>query len=244
MCLSIFPDSVKSRLNQSQREELGLIEQAYDNPHEALSRIKRHLLTQRAFKEVKHLILSIDTLLEAVRHFRSVVMDAGSPETTAHAHQCCRFQGYPKAVPSRMKSTMREPASMTTDKGSRRVTSYFYSALWTCGCRCWTCSFVLLYLPCHSLLKPLNGLPLVLSSFCLQRDKFAIDSLPPLELIHLFCQCFLFVDCSCPHFKWYHSLQSGTISSTLNVLCLFNFGVDHLLKLPVHLSSQGGKEKL
>ena len=46
--------SVKSRLNQSQREELGLIEQAYDNPHEALSRIKRHLLTQRAFKEVNY----------------------------------------------------------------------------------------------------------------------------------------------------------------------------------------------
>ncbi|KAJ0402534.1 hypothetical protein P43SY_000797 [Pythium insidiosum] len=44
--------AVNSRLNQSQREELGLIEQAYDNPHEALSRIKRHLLTQRAFKEV------------------------------------------------------------------------------------------------------------------------------------------------------------------------------------------------
>ena len=43
--------SVKSRLNQSQREELGLIEQARDNPHEALSRIKRHLLTQRAFKK-------------------------------------------------------------------------------------------------------------------------------------------------------------------------------------------------
>lgn len=46
--------SVKSRLNQSQREELGLIEQAYDNPHEALSRIKRHLLTQRTFKEVSY----------------------------------------------------------------------------------------------------------------------------------------------------------------------------------------------
>ncbi|KAL0429775.1 UNVERIFIED_CONTAM: Pre-processing-splicing factor 8A [Sesamum radiatum] len=43
--------SVAVRLNQLQREELGLIEQAYDNPHEALSRIKRHLLTQRAFKE-------------------------------------------------------------------------------------------------------------------------------------------------------------------------------------------------
>ena len=44
--------SVKSRLNQNQREELALIEQAYDNPHEALTRIKRHLLTQRVFKEV------------------------------------------------------------------------------------------------------------------------------------------------------------------------------------------------
>ncbi|KAG9510461.1 Pre-mRNA-processing-splicing factor 8, partial [Fragariocoptes setiger] len=44
--------SVKNRLNKSQREELGLVEQAYDNPHETLSRIKRHLLTQRVFKEV------------------------------------------------------------------------------------------------------------------------------------------------------------------------------------------------
>ena len=44
--------SIAAKLNQSQREELGLIEQAFDNPHEALSRIKRHLLTQRAFKEV------------------------------------------------------------------------------------------------------------------------------------------------------------------------------------------------
>jgi pre-mRNA-processing factor 8 len=40
------------RLNSGAREELSLIEQAYDNPHEALSRIKRHLLTQRTFKEV------------------------------------------------------------------------------------------------------------------------------------------------------------------------------------------------
>ncbi|KAH8583838.1 JAB PAD domain [Cryptosporidium sp. chipmunk genotype I] len=43
--------SVKSRLNRSQREELTLIENAYDNPHETLARIKRHLLTQRTFKE-------------------------------------------------------------------------------------------------------------------------------------------------------------------------------------------------
>ncbi|KAJ1028734.1 hypothetical protein NDA16_001899 [Ustilago loliicola] len=43
--------SVKGRLNQSQREELALIEQAFDNPHETLARIKRLMLTQRAFKE-------------------------------------------------------------------------------------------------------------------------------------------------------------------------------------------------
>jgi pre-mRNA-processing factor 8 len=37
--------SVKNRLNQAQREELTLIEQAYDNPHETLARVKRHLLS-------------------------------------------------------------------------------------------------------------------------------------------------------------------------------------------------------
>ena len=40
----------KTRLTSTEKEELGLIEMAYDNPHETLSRIKRHLLTQRAFK--------------------------------------------------------------------------------------------------------------------------------------------------------------------------------------------------
>ncbi|KAI0564470.1 pre-mRNA processing 8 protein PRP8 [Gracilaria domingensis] len=45
--------ATQSRLDASQREELGVIELAYDNPHETLSRIKRHLLTQRAFKETK-----------------------------------------------------------------------------------------------------------------------------------------------------------------------------------------------
>lgn len=44
--------SIKSRLNQAQREELGLIEQAYDNPHEILGRVKRQLLVHRSFKEV------------------------------------------------------------------------------------------------------------------------------------------------------------------------------------------------
>lgn len=44
---------ITGRLNQSQREELGLVEQAYDNPHECLTRVKRHLISQRSFKEVK-----------------------------------------------------------------------------------------------------------------------------------------------------------------------------------------------
>ncbi|KAJ1979992.1 hypothetical protein H4R33_005585 [Dimargaris cristalligena] len=44
--------NVQGRLNQSQREELKLIEWAFDQPHEALGRIKRMLITQRAFKEV------------------------------------------------------------------------------------------------------------------------------------------------------------------------------------------------
>lgn len=43
--------TMAARLDQSQREELGLVEAAYNNPHEALSRIKRHLLKQRTFKE-------------------------------------------------------------------------------------------------------------------------------------------------------------------------------------------------
>lgn len=44
--------NANARLNSSQREELALIEQAYDNPHECLARIKKFLLTQRIFKEV------------------------------------------------------------------------------------------------------------------------------------------------------------------------------------------------
>ena len=53
----------------------------------------------------------------------------GSRVTTAHVHQCCIFQSYVKTVLSRMKWTMCEPASMTTDTWSRRVTSDFNSVL-------------------------------------------------------------------------------------------------------------------
>ena len=65
--------------------------------------------------------------VEASPNFtRSIVMV--SCVTIAHAHQCCIFQSYAKTVPSRMKLTMRETASMTMDTWSRRVTSDFNSA--------------------------------------------------------------------------------------------------------------------
>ncbi|KAL6450089.1 PRP8 Pre-mRNA-splicing factor 8 [Candida maltosa Xu316] len=44
--------NANAKLNSAQREELALIEQAYDNPHECLARVKKFLLTQRIFKEV------------------------------------------------------------------------------------------------------------------------------------------------------------------------------------------------
>ncbi|RZR92916.1 hypothetical protein BHM03_00021330 [Ensete ventricosum] len=65
--------SVAVRRNQSQREELGLIEQAYDNPHEALSRIKRNLSTQRDSWDRG--IPRINTLFQKDRH--TLVYDKG-----------------------------------------------------------------------------------------------------------------------------------------------------------------------
>lgn len=44
--------SAKVRLNTIEREELALIEEAYDNPHDTLNRIKKYLLSQRVFKPV------------------------------------------------------------------------------------------------------------------------------------------------------------------------------------------------
>lgn len=45
--------SSKVRLNAAEREELALIEEAYDNPHDTLNRVKKYLLTQRVFKPVE-----------------------------------------------------------------------------------------------------------------------------------------------------------------------------------------------
>ena len=65
----------------------------------------------------------------------------GSRITTAHAHQCCRFQSYAKTVQSRMKLTKHEPTflgSRTTDHGVWRLTltaywkSYVHNTLLAC----------------------------------------------------------------------------------------------------------------
>ena len=61
--------SVKSKINQSQRDELSLIEQAFDNPHEFLNRIKAILITQRTFKEVKIEYMDLYTHLIPVYSF-------------------------------------------------------------------------------------------------------------------------------------------------------------------------------
>lgn len=53
----------KSRLSASEREELALIEEAFDNPHTVLTRIKKFVLTQRVFKPVD---------LQMVDHFQSI----------------------------------------------------------------------------------------------------------------------------------------------------------------------------
>lgn len=45
--------SADSRLNQAERNELSLIEDAFDNPNETLQRIKRALLSEGAFAEVE-----------------------------------------------------------------------------------------------------------------------------------------------------------------------------------------------
>ena len=81
-----------------------------------------NLLSVPEWYEVKYAVTAQTSLAPLTRFH-------GWRVTTAHVHQCCIFQSYAKTVPSRMKLTMREAASMTTDTWSRRVTSDFNSVL-------------------------------------------------------------------------------------------------------------------
>ena len=75
-------------------------------------------------------------MLSKVSRLKNLLKCRNRPVVTICCHAWCQFtrnncacapmlfQGYPTVVLSQMKLTMDEPASMTTDNGSRRVTSY------------------------------------------------------------------------------------------------------------------------
>lgn len=58
--------NMMGRLSNTQREELTLIEQAYDLPHEALSGIKRALMSQRVFKNIEVSLLDFHSHVSPV----------------------------------------------------------------------------------------------------------------------------------------------------------------------------------
>ncbi|EGG17135.1 pre-mRNA processing factor 8 [Cavenderia fasciculata] len=104
--------SVKSRLNQSQREELVLVEQAYENPHEALARIKRHLLTQRTFKEVGIEFMDYYTHLVPVYS-----IDPFEKITDAYLDQYLWYEGEKRQLfPNWVKPSDNEPPPVLVHK--------------------------------------------------------------------------------------------------------------------------------
>ncbi|CAI7718098.1 pre-mRNA-processing-splicing factor 8, putative [Plasmodium vivax] len=104
--------TVKNRLNQSQREELGFIEQAYDNPYETLSRIKRHLLTQRAFKEISISFLDLYTHLVPVYE-----VDPLEKITDAYLDQYLWYEGDLRNLfPNWVKPSDNEPQPLLVYK--------------------------------------------------------------------------------------------------------------------------------
>ncbi|TIA88345.1 hypothetical protein E3P99_02619 [Wallemia hederae] len=109
--------SVQGRLNQSQREELALIEQAYDNPHECLSRIKRLLLTQRAFKEAG--IEFFDTYDKLVPCYD---IEPVEKITDAYLDQFLFFEADKRGLfPSWVKPADTEPPPLLTYKWAQGI---------------------------------------------------------------------------------------------------------------------------
>jgi len=104
--------AVKSRLNSLQREELSLIEQAYDNPHETLSRIKRLLLTQRTFKEVGIEFMDLFTHLIPVYEIEPL-----EKITDAYLDQYLWYEGEKRRLfPSWIKPADSEPPPLLVYK--------------------------------------------------------------------------------------------------------------------------------
>jgi len=104
--------SVKSRLNQNQREELAFIQQAFDNPHEALSRVKRHLLTQRTFKEVKIVFMDLYTHVMPIYE-----LDPLEKITDAYLDQYLWYEADKRGLfPNWIKPNDVEPAPLLVHK--------------------------------------------------------------------------------------------------------------------------------
>lgn len=105
------------RLNSKEREELALVEQAYDNPHEALSRIKRHLLTQRAFKEVDIEFKDYFSHLQPVYH-----IDSMEKLTDAYLDQYLWYESDKRQLfPNWIKPSDSEPPPLLVYKWSQGI---------------------------------------------------------------------------------------------------------------------------
>ena len=104
--------SIKSRLNQAQREELGLIEQAFDNPHEILGRVKRQLLVHRSFKEVGLELLDLYKYLTPVYEIEPL-----EKITDAYLDQYLWYEGEKRNLfPNWIKPSDAEPPPLLVYK--------------------------------------------------------------------------------------------------------------------------------
>ncbi|KAM3567192.1 hypothetical protein VYU27_010657, partial [Nannochloropsis oceanica] len=104
--------NVNVRINQSQREELGLVEQAYDNPAETLQRIKRQLLVTRHFKEVSIEYMDLYSHLIPVHDISPL-----EKITDAYLDQYLWFEADKRGLfPNWMKPSDSEPPPLLTYK--------------------------------------------------------------------------------------------------------------------------------
>ena len=91
-----------------------------------------HLFSEASRHGAAIKLITLEYAVKAQTSLAPLSRFRGSHVTTAHAHQCCRFQSYARTVPLRMKLTTREPTflgSMTMDHvitACRRLTSTAY----------------------------------------------------------------------------------------------------------------------
>ncbi|UKK01357.1 Prp8 protein [Theileria orientalis] len=114
------PYATRGRLNESQRTELGLIEKAYDNPHECLSSIKRQLLTQRTFKEVAIEFMDMYSHLVPVYD-----IDPSEKITDAYLNQYLWYEADArKLFPNWAKPSDSEPAPLLVYKVCQGINNF------------------------------------------------------------------------------------------------------------------------